>query len=242
MAAPSCSTCNLAIPAAVAPVVFVGCQHSFHPACLPNPPAACPTCDWHRRLIRGAAGAAAGICLAPIIAPAALGIVGFGAAGPVAGTLAAVWQASIGNVAAGSAFALCQSVAAGGALPMLGFAAGAAAGAAAGVGTAETPLGSGGGAGSGGGPSAAGEGGAKEGGPGSGEGLGEVGGRDSGGAREDHASCDGDHNCDDEINPAVWYGRGPGEVDGPGPDGARQDVVSCGSRNDYGDEINPAVW
>ncbi|SJK99818.1 uncharacterized protein ARMOST_03129 [Armillaria ostoyae] len=62
-------------------------------------------------------GAAAGAALAPVLAPAALGIVGFSAAGPVAGTLAAAIQSSIGNVAAGSAFAVAQSIAMGGAIP-----------------------------------------------------------------------------------------------------------------------------
>jgi hypothetical protein len=33
----------------------------------------------------GAAGATVGIILTPLVAPAALGVVGFGAAGPVAG-------------------------------------------------------------------------------------------------------------------------------------------------------------
>ncbi|KAI0728219.1 hypothetical protein C8Q72DRAFT_795360 [Fomitopsis betulina] len=85
-------------------------------------------------------GAAIGALLAPVVAPPLLGIVGFSAAGPVAGqgllntdqgTIAAAIQSSIGNVAAGSAFAVCQSVAMGGALPALGYAAGAAGGAAA---------------------------------------------------------------------------------------------------------------
>ncbi|KAK0430712.1 adaptin N terminal region-domain-containing protein [Armillaria borealis] len=62
-------------------------------------------------------GAAAGAALTPVLAPAALGIVGFSAAGPVAGTLAAAIQSSIGNVAAGSAFAVAQSIAMGGAIP-----------------------------------------------------------------------------------------------------------------------------
>lgn len=44
-----------------------------------------------------------------------LGAVGFGAAGPIAGTAAAAWQAGIGNVAGGSLFAMCQSAAMGGA-------------------------------------------------------------------------------------------------------------------------------
>lgn len=40
---------------------------------------------------------------------------GFGAAGPIAGSAAAGWQASIGLVEAGSIFAWCQSAAMGGA-------------------------------------------------------------------------------------------------------------------------------
>jgi hypothetical protein len=36
-------------------------------------------------LVMGAAGATVGIILTPLVAPAALGVVGFGAAGPVAG-------------------------------------------------------------------------------------------------------------------------------------------------------------
>jgi hypothetical protein len=72
--------------------------------------------------------------LTPVLAPALLGILGFGAIGPVAGkfppqaevasntverqgTLAALIQALIGNVAAGSAFAIAQSIAMGGAVP-----------------------------------------------------------------------------------------------------------------------------
>ncbi|KAF8535287.1 hypothetical protein BDD12DRAFT_856099 [Trichophaea hybrida] len=38
-----------------------------------------------------------------------LALTGFGTLGPVAGSLAAAWQASIGNVAAGSLFATLQS-------------------------------------------------------------------------------------------------------------------------------------
>ncbi|KAF2862098.1 hypothetical protein K470DRAFT_244239 [Piedraia hortae CBS 480.64] len=47
-------------------------------------------------------------------APAMLGVVGFGALGPVAGSIAAGWQSSIGAVQAGSFFAACQSLAMGG--------------------------------------------------------------------------------------------------------------------------------
>ena len=74
--------------------------------------------------------------MTPVVAPVALGAVGFGAAGPVAGeprfslpdpspahtnnvgTMAAGIQAGIGNVVAGSLFATAQSVAMGGALPV----------------------------------------------------------------------------------------------------------------------------
>lgn len=48
-------------------------------------------------------------------APAVLGAVGFGAAGPVVGSAAAAWQASLGAVEAGSLFAWLQSAAMGGA-------------------------------------------------------------------------------------------------------------------------------
>ena len=44
-----------------------------------------------------------------------LGAVGFAATGPVAGSVAAGWQASIGLVQGGSLFAWCQSAAMGGA-------------------------------------------------------------------------------------------------------------------------------
>lgn len=47
--------------------------------------------------------------------PAILGAIGFSAAGPVAGSIAAGWQASIGSVVAGSLFAFLQSAAMGGA-------------------------------------------------------------------------------------------------------------------------------
>ncbi|MCJ1467132.1 hypothetical protein MMC07_005754 [Pseudocyphellaria aurata] len=48
-------------------------------------------------------------------APLILGAVGFGVAGPVAGSVAAGWQSSIGLVQTGSFFAWCQSAAMGGA-------------------------------------------------------------------------------------------------------------------------------
>ncbi|KAJ7432111.1 hypothetical protein B0H11DRAFT_2127488 [Mycena galericulata] len=39
-----------------------------------------------------------------------LAVIGFGSMGPIAGSIAAAWQATIGNVAAGSLFAILQSV------------------------------------------------------------------------------------------------------------------------------------
>lgn len=48
-------------------------------------------------------------------APLILGVAGFGALGPVAGSVAAGWQSSMGLVQAGSFFAWCQSAAMGGA-------------------------------------------------------------------------------------------------------------------------------
>ncbi|KAJ4406487.1 hypothetical protein N0V85_004505 [Neurospora sp. IMI 360204] len=53
--------------------------------------------------------AAPAIVTAPILAA-----LGFGAAGPVAGTAAAAAQAALGNVVAGSAFSIAQSAAMGG--------------------------------------------------------------------------------------------------------------------------------
>jgi Interferon-induced 6-16 family len=50
-----------------------------------------------------------------VASPAILGAIGFGFFGPIAGTIAAGWQASMGSVAAGSLFAFLQSAAMGGA-------------------------------------------------------------------------------------------------------------------------------
>lgn len=52
------------------------------------------------------------LCLAT---PAILGAIGFSATGPVVGSVAAGWQASIGSVVAGSLFSFLQSAAMGGA-------------------------------------------------------------------------------------------------------------------------------
>ncbi|KAF7985090.1 hypothetical protein HWV62_8973 [Athelia sp. TMB] len=78
----------------------------------------------------GVAAAVTGAVIAPFAAPAVLGVVGFGALGPIAGSVAAGMQGAA--VVAGSSFAVAQSVAAGGALPAIGYgAAGAIAGSAA---------------------------------------------------------------------------------------------------------------
>jgi len=55
----------------------------------------------------------------PAVLPGALGAVGFTATGVQLGSTAAAIQSSIGLVAAGSTFALAQSVAMGGAVPFL---------------------------------------------------------------------------------------------------------------------------
>ncbi|OJJ65670.1 hypothetical protein ASPBRDRAFT_49603, partial [Aspergillus brasiliensis CBS 101740] len=67
----------------------------------------------HTALAFGSTGLA--LATAPIAGPAILGAAGFGATGPVAASLAAIWQSSIGVVQAGSLFATLQSAAMGGA-------------------------------------------------------------------------------------------------------------------------------
>jgi len=87
-------------------------------------------------IIAGAVACAVtgGVLAAPFIVPAALGTVGFSSTGVVGGSIAAGIQASIGNVAAGSAFAACQSMAMGGAIaPAAAAATGAATGTAGGL-------------------------------------------------------------------------------------------------------------
>ncbi|PCH43568.1 hypothetical protein WOLCODRAFT_18433 [Wolfiporia cocos MD-104 SS10] len=105
------------------------CGHAFHSTCVEEE-LECPKCRGLRmgaKIIACAGGAIAGVALAPVVAPAALGIIGFSAAGPVAGSIAALIQGSIGNVVAGSLFAGAQSVAMGGALPAIGYVTAAAA-------------------------------------------------------------------------------------------------------------------
>ncbi|KAK0470068.1 uncharacterized protein EV420DRAFT_1634500 [Desarmillaria tabescens] len=62
-------------------------------------------------------GVAIGMMIVPMIAPLGLSVLGFGAAGPIAGGIAASIQSLIGNVVAGSWFAIVQSIAMGGAIP-----------------------------------------------------------------------------------------------------------------------------
>lgn len=65
------------------------------------------------------------LALTPVLGPTMLGAFGFTAIGPAAGSLAASWHGSIGNAAAGSVFAWCQSAAMGGGAASLFNAAGA---------------------------------------------------------------------------------------------------------------------
>jgi hypothetical protein len=87
----------------------------------------------------GVIGFAASLIFTPMLAPAFLGFIGFSAIGPVAGKFPPKWcgmirsahtnklelvgsiaagvQAGIGNVVAGSLFAIAQSIAMGGAIP-----------------------------------------------------------------------------------------------------------------------------
>ena len=65
------------------------------------------------KLLVGAAAAAAGT-VAAAAAPVVLPALGFGASGVVAGSVAAAWHGTIGNVAAGSLFASLQSAGAAG--------------------------------------------------------------------------------------------------------------------------------
>ncbi|KAN0137750.1 hypothetical protein V8E53_004234 [Lactarius tabidus] len=77
---------------------------------------------WRQRLTQSvppavlgiAAGIVSGVVFLPLVAKVVLGWIGFSAIGPVAGSLAALIQAAIGNVAAGSFFAALQSIAMGG--------------------------------------------------------------------------------------------------------------------------------
>ncbi|OCH93240.1 hypothetical protein OBBRIDRAFT_885642 [Obba rivulosa] len=122
-------------------VSFSKCSHQYHLACFRIVSNGfleeCPQCRKNSEMLKAGLKiclcAGLGALAVPVVAPLALGIAGFSAAGPVAGTLAAAWQASIGSVAAGSIFALCQSIAMGGAIPAAGIVVGAAVAAAAGA-------------------------------------------------------------------------------------------------------------
>ena len=72
---------------------------------------------WIREHPTRVAGMVGGITIFSLACatPAILGAVGFSAIGPVAGSAAAAWQASMGSVAAGSLFPFLQSAAMGGA-------------------------------------------------------------------------------------------------------------------------------
>ncbi|KAI0039764.1 hypothetical protein FA95DRAFT_1612312 [Auriscalpium vulgare] len=76
--------------------------------------------------IAGLVGLAVGAIVTPIVAPAVVSVFGFGAAGPVAGSLAAGIQSGLGSVAVGSSFAIVQSIGMGGAMPLVGLICGAA--------------------------------------------------------------------------------------------------------------------
>jgi len=73
--------------------------------------------NWKRAAIIGAS-ATAGVIATPFVLTYGLGALGFSAGGVVAGSTAAGIQAGIGNVAAGSAFAIAQSIAMGGTVPI----------------------------------------------------------------------------------------------------------------------------
>ncbi|KAF3315165.1 hypothetical protein TWF173_004057 [Orbilia oligospora] len=69
----------------------------------------CNLCSENWNLLRFVAYAVAAVGAALAI-PIILQIAGFSLLGPVAGSFAAAWQASIGNVVAGSLFAFLQSI------------------------------------------------------------------------------------------------------------------------------------
>jgi hypothetical protein len=75
----------------------------------------------------------AGAIIAPILIPFILNVMGFGAGGVAAGSLAAALHAIIGNVAAGSVFAALQAMGATGLIGAVGVLAGAGLGLAGGL-------------------------------------------------------------------------------------------------------------
>ena len=96
-----------------------------------------PEMSWKKAAVCAAVGTGVGVGVAAAIPTVILPAIGFGAAGVVGGSAAALAQATIGNVAAGSVFASLQSAGAVGAVSWvttgvttgLGTAAGAATGA-----------------------------------------------------------------------------------------------------------------
>jgi len=89
--------------------------------------------NWKKVGISAGIGAGVTAGAAVIAAPIAIAAVGFGSAGVVGGSMAAAWQATIGNVALGSFFAGLQSAGAAG-MGVAATGATAATGAAAGAG------------------------------------------------------------------------------------------------------------
>jgi hypothetical protein len=87
----------------------------------------------HPDIVIAGGAAAVATALAPILVPLILHSVGFGAGGVAAGSWAAGAHAALGSVGAGGWFALAQSVGAGGALPLVGWLAGAGLGLSAGM-------------------------------------------------------------------------------------------------------------
>lgn len=65
----------------------------------------CPSNLWKLRAIVGVSGLGVGY-----LASYALPFIGFGDGGIISGTVGASWQAAIGNVVAGSPFAILQSL------------------------------------------------------------------------------------------------------------------------------------
>ena len=95
-----------------------------NPPGVPNGPDPLALAGRQRAIPWGKIAAAAGlvtVAAAPIVVLGPLAAtLGFGAAGPVAGWIAAAWQASIGAVEAGSLFAMLQSIGMAGAAATVG--------------------------------------------------------------------------------------------------------------------------
>ncbi|EIN11246.1 hypothetical protein PUNSTDRAFT_118740 [Punctularia strigosozonata HHB-11173 SS5] len=126
--AEECAQCRLGFLSADKKVVLTSCGQRFHPTCfelLCNSEKKCPRCrqrlsrDILARVAVMTAGVSivGGALLAPVLAPAAVGMARVSAAGSVAGSLAGGIQSGLQNVASGSLLATCQRIATGGALP-----------------------------------------------------------------------------------------------------------------------------